>query len=114
MLPTQIPPCCQPPTSPYTHLAFHPLSSTHQVLLYTTIMGGVGALLPFSSKEDLELCQALEMHLRQEAPPLSGKDQLVFRSSYFPLKGVVDGDFCCIFNRQATQRSILNKGSCLC
>ncbi|KAL3920774.1 MAG: hypothetical protein SGPRY_005132 [Prymnesium sp.] len=84
-----------------------------EVLLYTTIMGGVGALLPFSSKEDLELCQALEMHLRQEAPPLSGKDQLVFRSSYFPLKGVVDGDFCCIFNRQATQRSVLNKESSL-
>lgn len=83
------------------------------MLLYTTIMGGVGALLPFSSKEDLELCQALEMHLRQEAPPLSGKDQLVFRSSYFPLKGVVDGDFCCIFNRQATQRSVLNKESSL-
>jgi len=70
-----------------------------EVLLYTTIMGGVGALLPFSSKDDLELCQSLEMHLRQEAPPLSGKDQLVFRSSYFPLKGVVDGDFCSIYNR---------------
>ena len=62
-------------------------------------MGGVGALLPFSSKDDFELCQSLEMHLRQEAPPLSGKDQLVFRSSYFPCKGVVDGDFCAIYNR---------------
>ena len=34
------------------------------------------------------------MHLRQEAPPLSGRDQLFFRSAYFPVKGVVDGDFC--------------------
>lgn len=69
-----------------------------EVLLYTTIMGGIGALLPLSSKDDLELLQALEMHLRQEAPPLSGRDQLFFRSSYFPVKGVVDGDFCSLFN----------------
>ncbi len=70
-----------------------------EVLLYTTLQGGIGALLPFSSKEDLELLQALEMHLRQEAPPLCGRDQLFFRSSYFPIKGVVDGDFCQAFNR---------------
>ena len=69
-----------------------------EVLLYTTIMGGVGALLPLTSKDDLELVQALEMHLRQEAPPLSGRDQLFFRSAYFPVKGVVDGDFCLLYN----------------
>ena len=39
------------------------------------------------------------MHLRQEMPPLCGRDQLFFRSSYFPIKGVVDGDFCQAFNR---------------
>lgn len=82
-----------------------------EVLLYTTIMGGVGALLPFASKDDLELTQALEMHLRQEAPPLSGRDQLVYRSSYFPLKGVVDGDFCSLYNRLTPeeQRSIADE-----
>jgi hypothetical protein len=58
---------------------------------------GVGALLPLTSKDDLELMQALEMHLRQEAPPLSGRDHLLFRSAYFPAKGVVDGDFCQLF-----------------
>ena len=70
-----------------------------EVIVYTTLQGGIGALLPFTSKEDLELLQALEMHLRQEAPPLCGRDQLFFRSSYFPIKGVVDGDFCQAFNR---------------
>ena len=69
-----------------------------EVLLYTTIMGGVGALLPLTAKDDLELVQALEMHLRQENPPLSGRDQLFFRSAYFPVKGVIDGDFCAGFN----------------
>lgn len=79
-----------------------------EVILYTTIMGGVGALLPITSKDDLELLQALEMHLRQEAPPLSGRDQLFFRSAYFPVKAVVDGDFCAGFNALPAeeQRSI--------
>jgi len=72
-----------------------------EVLLYTTLLGGIGALMPLTAKDDLELMQALEMHLRQEAPPLSGRDQLMFRSSYFPLKGVVDGDFCMQFNMLA-------------
>ena len=61
-------------------------------------MGGIGALLPLTSKDDLDLMQALEMHMRQEAPPLSGRDQLFFRSAYFPTKGIVDGDFCLGFN----------------
>jgi len=82
-----------------------------EVLLYTTIMGGVGALLPLTSKDDLELMQALEAHLRQEAPPLSGRDQLFFRSAYFPAKGVVDGDFCQGFNSLPAeeQRSIADE-----
>ena len=65
-----------------------------EVLLYTTLLGGIGALLPFTSRQDLEFCQALEMHLRQEAPPLCGRDHLFFRSAFSPVKGVVDGDFC--------------------
>ena len=79
-----------------------------EVIVYTTLQGGIGALLPFTSKEDLELLQALEMHLRQEAPPLSGRDQLFFRSAYFPVKAVVDGDFCAGFNALPAeeQRSI--------
>jgi len=82
-----------------------------EVLLYTTIMGGVGAFLPLTSKEDVELMQTLEMHLRQEAPPLSGRDQLFFRSAYFPMKGVIDGDFCTTFNGLSPeeQRSIADE-----
>ena len=68
------------------------------VVLYTTILGGIGALLPITSKDDLDFCVALEMHLRQEAPPICGRDQLFFRSSFHPVKGVVDGDYLQIFN----------------
>lgn len=60
--------------------------SAHEVVVYATNMGGVGALLPVRSKDDIEFLKHLEMHLRQEAPPLCGRDHMVFRSSFFPVK----------------------------
>jgi len=65
-----------------------------EALIYTTIMGGIGALLPFTSREDVDFFSHLEMHLRQENPPLCGRDHLAYRSSYFPVKDVIDGDLC--------------------
>ena len=53
-----------------------------------------GALLPFTSREDMDFFSHLEMHLRQEHPPLSGRDHMSYRSSYFPVKDVIDGDLC--------------------
>ena len=35
--------------------------------------------------------------MRQESSPLCGRDQLSYRSSYFPVKEVVDGDMCEMF-----------------
>ena len=32
--------------------------------------------------------------MRQEQPPLAGRDHLAFRSFYFPVKDVIDGDLC--------------------
>ncbi len=45
-----------------------------EVLLYTTVMGTIGALIPFASREDVDFFSHLEMHLRQENPPLCGRD----------------------------------------
>jgi len=45
-----------------------------------------GAFLPFTSREDVDFFSHLEMHLRQEFPPLSGRDHLAYRSSYFPVR----------------------------
>lgn len=53
-----------------------------------------GSLLPFTSREDMDFFSHLEMHLRQESPPLSGRDHMSYRSSYFPVKDVIDGDLC--------------------
>ncbi|CAM9695035.1 splicing factor 3B subunit 3 [Petromyzon marinus] len=77
-------------------------------LVYTTLSGGVGILVPFTSHEDHDFFQHLEMHMRAEHPPLCGRDHLSYRSYYFPVKNVIDGDLCEQFNSMdpAKQRSV--------
>jgi len=67
-------------------------------LVYTTLSGSVGMLVPFTSHEDHDFFQHLEMHLRGENPPLCGRDHLSYRSYYFPVKNVIDGDMCEQYN----------------
>ena len=67
-------------------------------LVYTTLSGTVGMLVPFSSHEDQDFFQHLEMHMRAENPPLAGRDHLAYRSSYYPIKNVIDGDLCEQYN----------------
>lgn len=55
-------------------------------LLYATLSGAVGALVPFTSREDYDFFQHLEMHMRNENPPLSGRDHISYRSYYYPIK----------------------------
>jgi splicing factor 3B subunit 3 len=66
----------------------------HEALLYATVLGGIGALLPFTSREDVDFFAHLEMALRQENPPMMGRDHLGFRGAYTPVKNVLDGDMC--------------------
>eukprot|EP00898_Chlorokybus_atmophyticus_P002633 jgi/Chlat1/3370/Chrsp23S08824 len=66
----------------------------NEVLLYGTILGALGVLMPFTSREDVDFFHHLEMHMRQENPPLAGRDHIGFRSAYFPVKDTIDGDFC--------------------
>jgi len=63
-------------------------------LLYGTIMGSIGALIPFVSREDIDFFTHLEMYLRQENISLVGRDHLSYRSYYYPVKDVIDGDLC--------------------
>uniref|UniRef100_A0A914QYY4 Cleavage/polyadenylation specificity factor A subunit C-terminal domain-containing protein n=1 Tax=Panagrolaimus davidi TaxID=227884 RepID=A0A914QYY4_9BILA len=63
-------------------------------LVYTTITGAIGLFVPFVSRDEYELFQTLEMHMRVEFPPLCGRDHLAYRSFYAPIKNVVDGDMC--------------------
>ena len=64
------------------------------VLFYTTVGGAIGALVPFTSREDVNFFTHLEMHLRQLNAPLCGRDHLAYRSYYVPVKDTIDGDYC--------------------
>lgn len=68
-----------------------------EVLVYGTTMGAIGVLLPLTRKEDVEFFVHLEMYLRSEVTPLCGREHLAYRSSYSPVKSVVDGDLCEFF-----------------
>ncbi|KAF7811372.1 spliceosome-associated protein 130 A [Senna tora] len=63
-------------------------------ILYGTVMGSVGALHAFTSRDDVDFFSHLEMHMRQDHPPLCGRDHMAYRSAYFPVKDVIDGDLC--------------------
>lgn len=68
------------------------------VVVYTTISGAVGALVPFISNDDVEFMTTLEMHIRSLNTSLVGRDHLAYRGYYAPVKAVVDGDLCESFN----------------
>jgi splicing factor 3B subunit 3 len=76
-------------------------------LVYTTISGAVGALVPFASMDDVEFMTTLEMvrpyshkmdanrqHMRTQNSSLVGRDHLAYRGYYAPVMGVIDGDLC--------------------
>ncbi|GFE54728.1 splicing factor 3b subunit [Babesia ovis] len=70
------------------------LSPSTPVVLYGTIMGSIGALVPFQSKDELDFLQHLEMLMATESPPLCGREHNFYRSYYVPVQQVVDGDMC--------------------
>ena len=67
------------------------------VLFWSGLQGSVGILVPFVSREDVDFFQTLEMQLASQNPPLAGRDHLIYRSYYVPVKGVIDGDLCEMF-----------------
>lgn len=68
--------------------------ASSECIIYSTIMGTIGAFIPYDSKEELELTQHLEIILRSEKPPLCGREHIFFRSYYHPVQHVIDGDLC--------------------
>jgi len=63
-----------------------------EVILYSTTMGSIGALMPFDLKEEVDFFLHLEMYIRLEALPLWGREHVAFRSAYSPVKNIIDGD----------------------
>ncbi|CAH0482135.1 unnamed protein product [Peronospora belbahrii] len=75
-----------------------------EAIIYATIMGRIGALIPFTSREDVDFYTHLEMYMRQEKPPLCGRDHLSYRSYYIPVKNVTDGDLCEQFSTLSVEK----------
>jgi len=58
-------------------------------------MGTIGCLIPFETKTLMEYYSMLEIHMREQyTTSLIGRNQLSFRSFYFPVKCIIDGDLC--------------------
>ena len=84
-------PCTLPAAAPRCHASTsacttHPPPRLHRCLCLPRPSAGV--LYPFTSKEDCDFFQHLEMHMRQEHPPLLGRDHLAYRWGGGGLHGV--------------------------
>lgn len=62
------------------------VSTSSEVVIYGTSMGSIGALYPFDNKEDVDFFLHMEMYMRVEHMPLSGRDHMMFRSFFGPTK----------------------------
>ena len=66
-------------------------------IIYVTVTGRIGALVPFGSRDDVDFYTQLEGALRTEAPRPTGRDPQSYRSYYAPVLHVIDGDLCSSF-----------------
>lgn len=57
-----------------------------ELLIFGSILGGIGVLLPLQSQKEIEILQHLEMLLRNEDVSLVGREHIFFRSVYFPVR----------------------------
>ena len=65
-----------------------------EILLYGTIGGAIGAMLPMSTRSDVEFFSTLEKKMSEEITTLSGWKHFNYRSYYIPVREVVDGSLC--------------------
>lgn len=63
-----------------------------EIVLYGTILGAIGAFLPLQTPSEISLLMHLELVLRGRNQSLVGRDHLAYRSAFFPVKNVIDGD----------------------
>lgn len=75
-----------------------------EAVIYTGIQGTIGALIPFVSKQDVLFFQRLESLMRQEDASAAGRDHLVYRGYYVPVKNTIDGDLCERFSLLPSER----------
>jgi splicing factor 3B subunit 3 len=72
-------------------------SGGREILLISTIEGGLYTLIPSKSKDEWLFYNHLEMFMRQEYTNLCQRDHLSYRSYHIPAKNIVDGELCLKF-----------------
>jgi splicing factor 3B subunit 3 len=76
-----------------------------EVVLLGSVMGSISACMPFRSKDQVDFFRELEMNMRREEEvSLVGREQLSYRSSFVPVKNVVDGDLCEAYTKLSPDR----------
>ena len=82
-----------------------------ECLIYVTVTGRIGALVPFVSRDDIEFFTLLEGCIRTDAPRPTGREPQAYRSYYAPIKHMVDGELCESFTKLSyeEQKKIADK-----
>jgi len=68
-------------------------------LIYVTVTGRIGALVPFTSRETVDFYTQLEICMRTDAPRPTGREPQAYRSYYAPIKHVIDGGLCEMYGK---------------
>lgn len=74
-------------------------TSHREIIVYSTINGGIYALYPFGTREEIDFFTHLELYMKNLSAALGGRDHHMYRSYYTPCKAVVDGELCEMFNK---------------
>jgi len=65
-----------------------------QLIVYFTLNGTIGCLFPIQKKSENLLLKNIMINLRNNVLNLTPYNILLYRSSYYPSKHIIDGDYC--------------------
>lgn len=71
--------------------------TNESAIIYGTMNGAVGVIMPFATTTDAEFARKLEMIMQKGWRSPVGRDHLSFRSSFYTTRSIIDGDFCEMF-----------------
>jgi splicing factor 3B subunit 3 len=81
---------------------FHKTSFTpggRDVVLYSGLLGTIGALIPLVTMSDIKFFQNLENTMRKNISLETARMHLKYRGYYVPVKNIIDGDLVELYDR---------------
>ncbi|ANB11927.1 Rse1p [Sugiyamaella lignohabitans] len=70
------------------------VSGGNECIICSGLQGTIAAFVPLTSKQDVKFFAQLENLLRENDVPIAGRDHMMYRSYYAPVKSTFDGDLC--------------------